>query len=341
MALVMIPSMIRTSLQVEIKTLKLAEPFRIAHGTSSEREVLRLDWRGAVGEAPFVPYYPDRPEDTIRWLESLQWNGQSVPVSGPPVGRLALDLLWHDAIGKERQQPLWQLWGLRADKPIAGCRSLSIPTDLDAYAEKVREIARQFTVLKLKVGSGNPDLDEAIMQRAREAAPHARIFADANGGWSVADAVKLIPIASNYGLSFIEQPIHHAGGVEAWRELRAALPSCPLPLYADESAQKPDDIEKLSGLVEGVNVKLLKCGGMEETKLMIRFARANKMKVLLGCMIESSVGVTAAAHLAPLADGIDLDGHFYVANDDYEGIRYSETGNLIMPAGAGIGVRKI
>lgn len=341
MALVMMPSMIQTSLQVEIKTLKLAEPFRIAHGTSSERQVLRLHWRGAVGEAPFVPYYPDRPEEVLHWLQRLEWNGSSVPRQGPPVGRLALDLLWHDVIGKERQQPLWQLWGLKADKPIVGCRSLSIPTDLDMFAEKVREISRQFTVLKLKVGSGNPDLDEAIMQCAREAAPQATIFADANGGWSVTDAVRLIPEAGKWGLSFVEQPVHHAGGVEAWRELRAALPSCPLPLYADESVQKPDDIERLSGLVEGVNVKLLKCGSIEETKLMIRFARANKMKVLLGCMIESSIGVTAAAHLAPLADWIDLDGHFYVANDDYEGLQYSETGNLILPAGAGIGVRKI
>lgn len=341
MALAMIPSMIQTSLQVEIKTLKLAEPFRIAHGTSSERQVLRLQWRGAVGEAPFVPYYSDQPGDTLRWLQRLQWNGQSAPKQGPHVGRLALDLLWHDAIGRERQLPLWQLWGLKADKPIAGCRSLSIPTDLEAFAEKVREISRQFTVIKLKVGSGNPDLDEAIMQRAREAAPHATIFADANGGWSVKDAVKLIPLASKCGLTFIEQPIHHAGGVDTWRELRSALPSCPLPLFADESAQKPDDIERLSGLVEGVNVKLLKCGSIEETKLMIRFARANRMKVLLGCMIESSIGVTAAAHLAPLADWIDLDGHFYVANDDFEGLRYSETGNLIMPAGGGIGVQKI
>jgi L-alanine-DL-glutamate epimerase-like enolase superfamily enzyme len=336
----MIPSMIQTSLQVEIKTLKLAEPFRIAHGTSSERQVLRLHWRGAVGEAPFVPYYPDQPGETLRWLERTQWNGGSVPREGPKAGRLALDLLWHDAIGKERRQPLWQMWGLKSDRPIAGCRSLGIPSDLDVFADKAREIARQFPVLKLKVGSGNPDLDEAIMQRAREAAPQATIFADANGGWTVADAVKLIPLAAKHGLSFIEQPVHHDGGVEVWRELRAALPSCPLPLYADESAQKSDDIERLAGLVDGVNVKLLKCGSIEETKLMIRFARANRMKVLLGCMIESSVGVTAAAHLAPLVDGIDLDGHFYVAHDDYQGLGYSETGNLILPTGAGIGAVK-
>lgn len=335
-----IPFMIKTSLQVEIKTLNLAEPFRIAHGTSSERQVLRLHWRDAVGEAPFVPYYPDQPGETLRWLQSLNWSGQSVPHQGPHVGRLALDLLWHDAIGKDRQLPLWQIWKLKADKPIAGCRSLSIPTDLDVFTEKVREISRQFSVLKLKVGSGNAALDEAIMQRARDAAPSATIFADANGGWSVSDALKLIPAAKKWGLSFLEQPIHHDGGVEAWRELRAALPSCPLPLFADESAQKPDDIERLSGLVDGVNVKLLKCGSIEETKLMIRFARANQMKVLLGCMIESSIGVTAAAHLAPLADWIDLDGHFYVANDDYQGIRYTENGNLIMPTGSGIGVTK-
>ncbi|MEI6536867.1 MAG: enolase C-terminal domain-like protein, partial [Verrucomicrobiaceae bacterium] len=140
-------------------------------------------------------------------------------------------------------------------------------------------------------------------------------------------------------LKLIEQPVHHDGGVEVWRELRKALPSsCSIPLYADESTQKADDVRMFAGVADGVNVKLLKCGSMEQAKTMIRFARDLRMKVMLGCMIESSIGITAAAHLAPLADWIDLDGHLYVADNDYEGICYDADGALVMPGRPGIGV---
>ena len=115
------------------------------------------------------------------------------------------------------------------------------------------------------------------------------------------------------------------------------MPACPIPLYTDESTQTADDVRAFAGLADGVNVKLLKCGSIEEAKTMIRFARDLRMKVMLGCMIESSIGITAAAHLAPLADWIDLDGHLYVTDDDYEGIRYDAEGHLVMPRRAGIG----
>lgn len=325
-------------LQVELKTLRLSEPFRIAHGSSDERTVLRLRCGSAVGEAPFVPYYKENAEDTLRWIQSLAWRGGSVPMEGPRAGRLALDLLWHDLIGRQRGMTLAEMW--RLDKNILppGCRSLSIPVDLDAFEEKMKAICRQFRVIKLKLGSGNTDFDEAIIARAREAAPHAMLIADANGGWSVAEAVRLIPFSAGRGLKLIEQPLHHKGGVDAWKELRAELPACPLPLFADESVQKADDIIQLKGLADGVNVKLLKSGSFAEARTMIRFARDLGMKVMLGCMIESSIGVTAAAHLASLADWIDLDGHLHVANDDYEGISYDAGGDMILPDRPGIGV---
>ena len=327
-----------TPLHVELKTLRLSEPFRIAHGTSDERTVLRLRYGDAVGEAPFVPYYKERTEDTLRWIQGLAWRGGPVPVDGPRAGRLALDLLWHDISGKQRGQTLAGMWRLDTTHLPPGCRSFSIPVDLDVFAKKVRGTSRQFGVLKLKLGSGNVDFDEAICACACEAAPQATIFAEANGGWSAAEAARLIPLLARRGLKFIEQPVHHDGGVEAWKELRAALPSCPLPLYADESVQQADDVVRLKGLVDGVNIKLLKSGSFAEARTAMRFARDLGMKVMLGCMIESSIGVTAAAHLAPLADWIDLDGHLYVANDDYEGIAYSEDGDMIMPGRPGIGV---
>ncbi|HSJ03487.1 MAG TPA: enolase C-terminal domain-like protein, partial [Verrucomicrobium sp.] len=161
---------------------------------------------------------------------------------------------------------------------------------------------------------------------------------DANGGWTVAETAEMLPELVKYNLTLVEQPFHHDGGTESWRELKYLLPTRPVPVYADESAQIPDDVLKLAGLVDGVNVKLLKCGGLAEARTMIRFARASNMGVLLGCMIESSVGVTAAAHLAPLVDWIDLDGHLYVAEDDYFGLTYDVDGRLVLPERPGIGV---
>lgn len=325
-------------LHAELKTLDLTEPFRIAHGTSSMRQVLRVSWGDAVGEAPFVPYYGEDSEATLSWVQSLEWKGDPAPSEGPRAGLLALDVLWHDAIGKERGVSVGSLLGQTPKVGQAACRSFSIPTDLEAYDAKVRETVRQFHVLKLKLGGGNTDLDEAIVAVAREAAPRAQIFVDVNGGWSVEEAARLIPKIARYNLALVEQPIHHKGGIEAWRELRAALPSCPVPLYADESAQNAEDATLLAGLVEGVNVKLLKCGSIAAAARMMRMARAHDLGILLGCMIESSIGVTAAAHLAPLADWVDLDGHLYVANDDFDGVRFDADGNVVMPERSGLGV---
>jgi L-Ala-D/L-Glu epimerase len=217
---------------------------------------------------------------------------------------------------------------------------LSMPTDLEEFSNRVREVGRQFSVLKLKLGSGSLEQDELIVIRARNAAPRATIFADANGGWSVDDAAMIIPQLKRWNIAFVEQPVHHELGIAGWRELRAKLGSCLMPLYADESAQTMDDVPQLAGLADGINVKLSKCGGWHRAREMIFAARVHRMKVMLGCMIESSIGVTAAAHLAPLADWIDLDGHLYVANDDYEGLRYDEHGRLVMPDLPGIGVKK-
>jgi L-Ala-D/L-Glu epimerase len=325
--------------EVALKTLHLTTPFRIAHGASSTRQVVRLIGGGAVGEAPFVPYYHENVQATLEWLSLEQGAGQGTAPSR--AAELALDLWKLDLEGKRTGLPLSAR--VPADLPkrtglLPGCRSFSIPTDLEAFAKLVHETARQFQVLKLKLGSGSVDFDQQIVATARRAAPRAKLLVDVNGGWSVEEAVKIIPRLDDYALELIEQPIHHEGGIPAWAALRLLLPETTTPLYADESAQTIANASDLLGLVQGVNVKLLKCGSFAEAVRMIQGARNHGLGVLLGCMIESSIGITAAAHLAAWADYADLDGHLYLADDDYLGLTFDAQGCLIMPEGPGIGV---
>lgn len=327
--------------QFEFRKLRLREPFRIAHGVSSERVVLRFHLGGAIGEAPFVPYYPDSPEAVRLWLEHNPLTWTATPRTDddtPAVVKLAADLLRHDWEAKAQQLPLWKRLSQPDPRGMRACRSLGIPADLSAFSEQVRVLARQFQALKLKLGSGNPDFDEAIVAAAREAAPHTILFGDVNGGWSVSEATKLLPRMEKFALSFVEQPVHHAGGIELWRELHAARSTHSLPLYADESVQTTADLPALAGLIQGVNIKLLKSRGFAGAIALLAAARSLSLGTLLGCMIESSIGVTAAAHLAGAFDWIDLDGHLYLADDDFEGLLFDSDGRLQLPDRSGLGV---
>jgi L-alanine-DL-glutamate epimerase-like enolase superfamily enzyme len=323
-------------LHSEIKTLQLNEPFRIAHGTSATRQVLRVSDGTHVAEAPFVPYYGEDPAQTLAIL-----NQAVLPEKLPRTAALALNLLRHDIIGHATGQKLsaHALAKLGPSNRSAppGCRSFSIPDDLDVFADKVRDISQQFHVLKLKLGSGDLGLDLATVSVARYAAPEAALILDVNGGWGMHEAALMIEKLSHYSPALIEQPIHHRLGVEAWEELRASIPGNSPPLFADESVQTAADVPALAPFIDGVNIKLLKCGSFDAAVAMIATAREHSLQILLGCMIETSLGTTAAAHLAPWADWIDLDGHFYVANDDFDGIAYDADGRLLMPERPGIG----
>ncbi|MFC5454127.1 enolase C-terminal domain-like protein [Prosthecobacter fluviatilis] len=320
----------------EIKTLQLTEPFRIAHGTSATREVLRASNGELVTEAPFVPYYGEDPEQTLAVLQQAV-----LPEKLPRTAALALNLMRHEIICQQTGRPLAAFaeskLGAAAQAAPPGCRSFSIPTDLDAFEDRVREISQQFPVLKLKLGSGDLGLDIATVSVARMAAPDAHLLLDVNGGWDLAEAPLMIEKLAEYSPALIEQPIHHRLGVDAWEELRALLPGSPPPIFADESVQTVEDVRALADFVDGVNIKLLKSGSFDAAVAMVEAAKEQSLQVLLGCMIETSLGTTAAAHLAPWADWIDLDGHFYVTNDDYTGLMYDACGKLMMPNRPGIG----
>jgi L-alanine-DL-glutamate epimerase-like enolase superfamily enzyme len=141
-----------------------------------------------------------------------------------------------------------------------------------------------------------------------------------------------------FGLSFVEQPLHHNEGAAAWMSLHSHLTSPQIPLYADESVQNVSDLQGLSEIIQGVNVKLLKTVGFAGALKLIARARSLGLKVILGCMVESSIGVTAAAHLAGTCDWVDLDGHLHLREDDFEGLTFSDQGRVQMPEGFGLGI---
>jgi L-alanine-DL-glutamate epimerase-like enolase superfamily enzyme len=204
----------------------------------------------------------------------------------------------------------------------------------EVMAEQAK--ASGYPILKVKLGS---DHDEAILAAIR-AATDARLRADVNAGWTRERALQLIPRLADYGLEFIEQPLA-VDDVQGyfWLKEKLRAQKVGLPIFADETAKTSRDVAKLAGAIDGVVVKTMKSEGIREALRMIHAARAHDMQVMLSCMVESSVGVTAAAHLAPLCDYADLDGPLLIKNDPYCGLRY-EGAKYTLPDGPGLGVTR-
>jgi L-alanine-DL-glutamate epimerase-like enolase superfamily enzyme len=186
-------------------------------------------------------------------------------------------------------------------------------------------------ILKLKLGH---DTEQSLaLARTVRSVTDARLVADANCAWTADQALHLIPALADLGLEWIEQPLPE----DDLDGLRRVHQASPLPIFADEPVRTARDIPGLAGYVDGVNIKVQKAGGLREARRMIAVARAHDLQVMLGCMIETSVGITAAAHLAPLVDWADLDGTLLISNDPFEGVGFDH-GRLLLPDGPGLGV---
>lgn len=332
------------TLQVHPLEITLKKPFRIAHGTSTVRTnaVLRLD--GAFGEAGLPPYLGTTVDDVREYVARLDLGplDDLPPIhhvlsrlpEGPSAARCAVDLAVHDLWGKRLSRPLYEVFGLDPRRSPRTFVTLSIPESLD----ELRDQADRFGPddrLKLKVGSGDPDRDLEVVRTAREAT-RAMIAVDANGGWSIPQAVRLAPLLHDVGVEFLEQPIA-SRDADDWHLLRRLLPHRGIPpIFADESVFTADDVVMLAGAVDGVNFKLAKCGGLAPARAMVSVARALDLKIMLGCMIESSLAVAAAAHIAPLADYVDLDAPLLVRDDPFDGVLLHD--GRVLPTGRpGIG----
>ncbi|MEO7841425.1 MAG: dipeptide epimerase, partial [Anaerolineales bacterium] len=286
-------------------TLDLKTTFRVAHGAFDQRFNVLVYLDDGVGEAAAVPYYGETQEGIIAYLKSLPDLGDDpfdmdMVLAKRPAGsraaRSAIDEAMHDLWGKKLGQPLYKLFGLNPNNlPLT---SFTIGMDEpEVMAEQAR--ASNYPIIKVKLGS---EKDEAIVASIRKAT-NAKLRADANAGWSREQALHIIPRLVEYDLEFIEQPLA-VEDVEGyfWLKEKLRAQKINIPIFADETARTSHDVAKLAGAIDGVVVKTMKSEGIREALRMIHTARAHDMQIMLSCMIESSVGATAAAHLAPLCD---------------------------------------
>lgn len=328
-------------------TLDLKTPFRIAHGTYHHRHnvLVRLESGGCtgIGEAPAVVYYGETQEVILDYLKTVPELGddpfdfEAVLKRLPPgskAGRAAIDVALHDLWGKLIGQPLYRLFGLNP----GALPDTSFTIAMDEPEEMGRKAcACGYPILKIKLGGGQ---DEAMVAAIRKATD-AKLRVDANAGWSREEAERLIPRLAEHGLELVEQPLA-ADDLEGLRWLRRRMKEAgvAVPIVADESVHGSKDVAQLAGAVDGIVVKVMKTEGLREALRTIHTARAFEMQVMLSCMVETSVGVTAAAHLAPLCDYVDLDGPLLIANDPFRGLRF-DGARLALPEGPGLGVEPV
>jgi L-Ala-D/L-Glu epimerase len=333
----------------EVIALRTVHPFVIARGGSSEYRVVRVtvtDDDGATGWGEAAPskHYGETADTVVAalpvlasvldgadaWsLEALE-HGMAKALRFNASARAAVSAALHDLAAKRLGVPLYRMWGLDPAASPPTSFTIGIAPDEATLRTRVQEAA-SYPVLKIKLGSR---WDERIMRVVREMEPTKVLRVDANAAWTPKHTLEMVPLLKELGVEFVEQPLpaHDIVGLRFVRERSA------LPIVADESCLVSTDIPALEGAVDGINIKLAKCGGLREALRMVATARAHGMLVMCGCMVESSLGITAAAHLAPLLDCADLDGAALVANDPYLGATI-DGGVVRLPSEAGLGVR--
>ena len=263
-------------------------------------------------------------EDILTYVDSLS--------PGDSAAKAAVDIAMHDLVGKMLGAPWYKIWGYNPANAPSTTFTIGIDTP-EVVREKTLECADKFNILKVKVGL---DTDKEMIETIRSVTD-LPLAVDANQGWTDRfKALDMIYWLRDHGVVMVEQPLP-VGHIDdqAWLHERS-----PLPLYADESIQRLVDVPKMKDLFSGINIKLMKCTGLREAHKMVDLARALGMKVMLGCMTETSCGVSAAAQLSPAVDFADLDGNLLISNDLFTGVTVVN-GKLTLPTTPGIGVTKL
>jgi L-alanine-DL-glutamate epimerase-like enolase superfamily enzyme len=324
--------------------LTLRETFEIARGAADEETVVVAEWHGdgivARGEGAPVDYWGETPAlvrdaleaDGARLLGDDLFAAEAIAQrlaawDGPQGAKMALDGLVHDWLGRRVGQPLWRLLGTERRTPPT---SYTIGIDsVEGTADRTRR-ATGYEVLKVKVG-GPADLErlEAVREHTR-----ARLRIDGNEGWDLATVSELTPELIALGVEFVEQPFP-AQDLDTFHAYRQLEPR--LPVLIDEGCRDLASVATIATYADGIVIKLAKCGGIREALRMIHAARALGLQVMLGCMIESELGIAQAAQLGSLADHIDLDGHLLIANRPFAGLGL-EDGRLVLSDQPGLGV---
>jgi L-alanine-DL-glutamate epimerase-like enolase superfamily enzyme len=336
-------------LETEVVRLKLRHTWTTTMSSSDFRDTLHVryirDGITGYGEgAPIVRYHEDAASakqaldglaPLIASIDPLKYDKLLAEVfrtlEGQWAAKAALDIALMDWVGKRLKVPVHRLFGLDAADAALTTFSIGIDTP-EITKQKVKE-AEAYPVLKIKVGL---DTDEQTIAAVRSVTDKP-LRVDANEGWKDKEtALRKIKWLETQGVEMIEQPMPGAM-LEEHRWLRERV---EMPIFADESCLRPADIPALAGAYDGINVKLDKAGGILQGYRMIQIARALGLRTMLGCMVSSSVSVTAAAQLSPLVDFADLDGNLLIANDPFTGVTVKQ-GKLVLPDGPGLGVTKV
>ncbi len=326
--------------------LKLTTPFRISRGVqdTSQNVIVQITHNEYIGYGEAAPdeYYGENQETVLACITKFAGNLGDDPfliedimsnldhlIRLNPAAKAAVDMALYDLVGKMLNVPVYKLLGLNPGHTPHTSFTLGIDTPVNMAKKAL--LARDYPILKVKVGTKH---DMAIIEAIREVTS-ATLRVDANAGWTPKEAIKTITALAPYNIEFVEQPIppHDLSGLKLIRD------NVPVPIIADESCVTIEDIPRLAGCVDGVNLKLMKSNGIHYILKMIHVARAYNLRVMLGCMIESSLAITAAAHLTPLVDYADLDGNLLIDNDPYEGVKVVN-GKLMLSDTPGLGVRK-
>jgi L-alanine-DL-glutamate epimerase-like enolase superfamily enzyme len=327
--------------------LKLKHPFKLAYGTRTVTDIvlveLQHEGHTGYGEASLPPYLvegiesvtafldkietsrldPFRFRETVLYLDALD--------SGNNAAKAAVDIALHDLLGKMEDRSLADLMSIPASRPTPSSFTIGMSTRTELES-KLKD-ASDYPIIKLKLG-GDDDKELVKSYLEQSTKPY---YVDVNQGWEDGKyALEMAAWLTENGCLLIEQPMP-TGMIE---ETSSLSEGSSIPIIADESVRRLEDLAALKGVFNGVNIKLMKCAGMFEAVRMIEEARKMKFQVLIGCMAESSCAVTAAANLAPLADWADLDGPALISNDPFRGMRM-ENGNMILPSGPGLGLEKV
>jgi L-Ala-D/L-Glu epimerase len=319
-------------------TLRLAEQFGIARGARTEQRVVRVEveHEGLVGRGEAAPVYyrGETVESALAFLKGARLPDDpfaleaALALDGDAAGRAALDAALHDWVGRRLGVPVWRLLGLARDAVPVTSYTIGLDS-LNGTRDRARR-ARTFGALKVKVG-GAEDLARLEAVRDESDAP---LRVDANEGWTLEQARELVPALMELRVELIEQPFP-AGDVESLRGLRELSPRPPVIL--DEGCQDLRDVAGAANHADGINIKLAKSGGLREAVRMVHAARALGLRVMLGCMIESQLGIAPAAQISSLADWVDLDGHLLVADEPFVGLELRD-GRVLPSESAGLGV---
>ncbi|MEV6651702.1 dipeptide epimerase [Streptomyces sp. NPDC051219] len=335
--------------------LQLTEPLRISRSTMAARDAvwLSIEHQGRNGHGEVVAslYYGldagtiarllnevaldlARFGDPETALAALRTGG--LPADGtPPAVTAALESALLDLVGKRADLPVHQLLGTSAAPFAATARTIGITSPRRAEAQAARLVRDGFSVLKLKAGTADPEDDLKRVRAVRAAAPHARLLLDPNGAWTVSTTERLLPRLAELGIEAVEQPIA-PGDPEALANLAERS---PLPVIADEDAVGHEDARRLAGRVQGINVKLAKCGGITAALRIAELIAGTGTELMLGCLTASTLGIAPAVHLADRARWVDLDGHLLLAHDPWTGTGGTD-GSVRASRSPGLGVRR-